>query len=134
MQDGPERWRSWEELVHLLWMALHSYNKTMKGEALVHDGATAMLKEKKQGDHGHSETSLRRPGFLFLSFPEAFVFHCVLGAAGGVTQVLRLKQAAQVLRLTRGAELEASNRRRVLGFPVTLGRIKMYLHCQVLVK
>eukprot|EP00066_Takifugu_rubripes_P005964 XP_003970417.1 PREDICTED: SUMO-interacting motif-containing protein 1 [Takifugu rubripes] len=29
--DGEERWRGWEELLHLLWMFLHSYNKTMKG-------------------------------------------------------------------------------------------------------
>ncbi|KAI3351805.1 hypothetical protein L3Q82_020639 [Scortum barcoo] len=29
--DGTERWRRWEELVHLLWMLLLSYNKAMKG-------------------------------------------------------------------------------------------------------
>lgn len=29
--DGIERWKKWEELVHLLWMLLLSYNKAMKG-------------------------------------------------------------------------------------------------------
>ncbi|XP_010771079.1 uncharacterized protein simc1 [Notothenia coriiceps] len=29
--DGTERWQRWEELVHLLWMLLLSYNKAMKG-------------------------------------------------------------------------------------------------------
>ncbi|KAK2849222.1 hypothetical protein Q5P01_009056 [Channa striata] len=29
--DGTERWQKWEELVHLLWMLLLSYNKAMKG-------------------------------------------------------------------------------------------------------
>lgn len=29
--DGTERWLKWEELVHLLWMLLLSYNKAMKG-------------------------------------------------------------------------------------------------------
>ncbi|XP_070769901.1 SUMO-interacting motif-containing protein 1 [Enoplosus armatus] len=29
--DGTERWPRWEELVHLLWMLLLSYNKAMKG-------------------------------------------------------------------------------------------------------
>ncbi|XP_076021122.1 uncharacterized protein simc1 [Genypterus blacodes] len=29
--DGPDRWQRWEELVHLLWMLLLSYSKTMKG-------------------------------------------------------------------------------------------------------
>ncbi|XP_027129792.1 uncharacterized protein simc1 isoform X2 [Larimichthys crocea] len=29
--DGSERWQKWEELVHLLWMLLLSYNKAMKG-------------------------------------------------------------------------------------------------------
>lgn len=29
--DGTERWLRWEELVHLLWMLLLSYNKAMKG-------------------------------------------------------------------------------------------------------
>ncbi|XP_060903879.1 uncharacterized protein simc1 [Labrus mixtus] len=29
--DGTERWKRWEELVHLLWMLLLSYNKAMKG-------------------------------------------------------------------------------------------------------
>ncbi|XP_070819592.1 uncharacterized protein simc1 [Chaetodon trifascialis] len=29
--DGAERWQRWEELVHLLWMLLLSYNKAMKG-------------------------------------------------------------------------------------------------------
>ncbi|XP_008275942.1 uncharacterized protein simc1 [Stegastes partitus] len=29
--DGDERWQKWEELVHLLWMLLLSYNKAMKG-------------------------------------------------------------------------------------------------------
>ncbi|XP_049441276.1 SUMO-interacting motif-containing protein 1 isoform X1 [Epinephelus fuscoguttatus] len=29
--DGTERWHKWEELVHLLWMLLLSYNKAMKG-------------------------------------------------------------------------------------------------------
>ncbi|XP_070693562.1 uncharacterized protein simc1 [Pempheris klunzingeri] len=28
--DGAERWQRWEELVHLLWMLLLSYNKAMK--------------------------------------------------------------------------------------------------------
>ncbi|XP_037635503.1 SUMO-interacting motif-containing protein 1 isoform X2 [Sebastes umbrosus] len=34
--DGTERWQRWEELVHLLWMLLLSYNKAMKatGEGL----------------------------------------------------------------------------------------------------
>ncbi|XP_035524747.1 SUMO-interacting motif-containing protein 1 isoform X1 [Morone saxatilis] len=31
LQDGTERWQRWEELVHLLWMLLLSYNKAMKG-------------------------------------------------------------------------------------------------------
>lgn len=35
VQDGTERWQRWEELVHLLWMLLLSYNKAMKGELLV---------------------------------------------------------------------------------------------------
>lgn len=35
LQDGTEKWRRWEELVHLLWMLLLSYNKAMKGEMLV---------------------------------------------------------------------------------------------------
>uniref|UniRef100_A0A3B5L0E1 Uncharacterized protein n=1 Tax=Xiphophorus couchianus TaxID=32473 RepID=A0A3B5L0E1_9TELE len=30
--DGLERWRKWEELIHLLWMLLLSYSKAMKGE------------------------------------------------------------------------------------------------------
>ncbi|XP_026186615.1 uncharacterized protein simc1 [Mastacembelus armatus] len=30
-RDGSERWQRWEELVHLLWMLLLSYNKAMKG-------------------------------------------------------------------------------------------------------
>lgn len=34
-QDGTERWLKWEELVHLLWMLLLSYNKAMKGELVV---------------------------------------------------------------------------------------------------
>uniref|UniRef100_A0A3P8TL44 SUMO interacting motifs containing 1 n=1 Tax=Amphiprion percula TaxID=161767 RepID=A0A3P8TL44_AMPPE len=29
--DGDDRWQRWEELVHLLWMLLLSYNKAMKG-------------------------------------------------------------------------------------------------------
>ncbi|KAM4732374.1 uncharacterized protein simc1 [Anableps anableps] len=29
--DGLERWRKWEELIHLLWMLLLSYSKAMKG-------------------------------------------------------------------------------------------------------
>uniref|UniRef100_A0A3P9IN15 SUMO interacting motifs containing 1 n=1 Tax=Oryzias latipes TaxID=8090 RepID=A0A3P9IN15_ORYLA len=29
--DGTERWLKWEELIHLLWMLLLSYNKAMKG-------------------------------------------------------------------------------------------------------
>ncbi|XP_039975266.1 SUMO-interacting motif-containing protein 1 isoform X3 [Xiphias gladius] len=29
--DGTGRWQRWEELVHLLWMLLLSYNKAMKG-------------------------------------------------------------------------------------------------------
>ncbi|KAM3612974.1 uncharacterized protein V6R79_018111 [Siganus canaliculatus] len=29
--DGTEKWRRWEELVHLLWMLLLSYSKAMKG-------------------------------------------------------------------------------------------------------
>ncbi|CAG5991261.1 unnamed protein product [Menidia menidia] len=29
--DGTERWQRWEELIHLLWMLLLSYNKAMKG-------------------------------------------------------------------------------------------------------
>ncbi|XP_012780291.2 SUMO-interacting motif-containing protein 1 isoform X2 [Maylandia zebra] len=29
--DGTEKWLKWEELVHLLWMLLLSYNKAMKG-------------------------------------------------------------------------------------------------------
>ncbi|XP_058505307.1 SUMO-interacting motif-containing protein 1 isoform X1 [Solea solea] len=29
--DGTERWQRWEELVHLLWMLLLSYNKAMRG-------------------------------------------------------------------------------------------------------
>ncbi|XP_029368638.1 uncharacterized protein simc1 [Echeneis naucrates] len=29
--DGSEKWQRWEELVHLLWMLLLSYNKAMKG-------------------------------------------------------------------------------------------------------
>ncbi|XP_043983612.1 SUMO-interacting motif-containing protein 1 isoform X2 [Gambusia affinis] len=29
--DGLERWRKWEELMHLLWMLLLSYSKAMKG-------------------------------------------------------------------------------------------------------
>ncbi|KAM9849575.1 uncharacterized protein simc1 isoform 2-T2 [Aulostomus maculatus] len=29
--DGAERWQKWEELIHLLWMLLLSYNKAMKG-------------------------------------------------------------------------------------------------------
>ncbi|XP_059201554.1 uncharacterized protein simc1 isoform X2 [Centropristis striata] len=29
--DGTEKWQRWEELVHLLWMLLLSYNKAMKG-------------------------------------------------------------------------------------------------------
>ncbi|KAM7389677.1 hypothetical protein PAMP_023640 [Pampus punctatissimus] len=29
--DGTEKWQKWEELVHLLWMLLLSYNKAMKG-------------------------------------------------------------------------------------------------------
>ncbi|XP_032384639.1 uncharacterized protein simc1 isoform X2 [Etheostoma spectabile] len=29
--DGTESWQKWEELVHLLWMLLLSYNKAMKG-------------------------------------------------------------------------------------------------------
>lgn len=29
--DGDVRWQRWEELVHLLWMLLLSYNKAMKG-------------------------------------------------------------------------------------------------------
>ncbi|XP_034546215.1 SUMO-interacting motif-containing protein 1 isoform X2 [Notolabrus celidotus] len=29
--DGTERWKKWEELVHLLWMLLLSYNQAMKG-------------------------------------------------------------------------------------------------------
>ncbi|XP_067374056.1 uncharacterized protein simc1 isoform X1 [Channa argus] len=29
--DGSERWQKWEELIHLLWMLLLSYNKAMKG-------------------------------------------------------------------------------------------------------
>ncbi|XP_072251936.1 uncharacterized protein simc1 [Leuresthes tenuis] len=29
--DGPERWQKWEELIHLLWMLLLSYNKAMEG-------------------------------------------------------------------------------------------------------
>ncbi|XP_068596877.1 uncharacterized protein simc1 [Brachionichthys hirsutus] len=29
--DGSERWQKWEELVHILWMILLSYNKAMKG-------------------------------------------------------------------------------------------------------
>lgn len=38
LQDGAESWQRWEELVHLLWMLLLSYNKAMKGEILVnHD-------------------------------------------------------------------------------------------------
>lgn len=37
-QDGGEKWQRWEELVHLLWMLLLSYNKAMEGEILVnHD-------------------------------------------------------------------------------------------------
>lgn len=43
LKDGPERWRSWEELVTLLCMFLHSYTKTMKGEALVNDGVKPTL-------------------------------------------------------------------------------------------
>lgn len=35
LQDGTERWLRWEELVHLLWMLLLSYNKAMKGETVV---------------------------------------------------------------------------------------------------
>ncbi|KAG8004079.1 SUMO-interacting motif-containing protein 1, partial [Nibea albiflora] len=31
INDGSERWQKWEELVHLLWMLLLSYNKAMKG-------------------------------------------------------------------------------------------------------
>ncbi|XP_029020532.1 uncharacterized protein simc1 isoform X2 [Betta splendens] len=31
LMDGTERWQRWEELVHLLWMLLFSYNKAMKG-------------------------------------------------------------------------------------------------------
>ncbi|XP_035505012.1 uncharacterized protein simc1 isoform X1 [Scophthalmus maximus] len=30
--DGTERWQRWEELVHLLWMLLLSYNTEMKGD------------------------------------------------------------------------------------------------------
>ncbi|KAM9356745.1 SUMO-interacting motif-containing protein 1 [Symphorus nematophorus] len=29
--DGTETWQRWEELIHLLWMLLLSYNKAMKG-------------------------------------------------------------------------------------------------------
>ncbi|XP_013863815.1 uncharacterized protein simc1 [Austrofundulus limnaeus] len=29
--DGTERWQRWEELIHLLWMLLLSYNNAMKG-------------------------------------------------------------------------------------------------------
>ncbi|CAJ1058585.1 uncharacterized protein simc1 isoform X1 [Xyrichtys novacula] len=29
--DGTERWKKWEELIHLLWMFLLSYNKAMTG-------------------------------------------------------------------------------------------------------
>ncbi|CAK6956534.1 uncharacterized protein LOC128362953 [Scomber scombrus] len=29
--DGTEKWQKWEELIHLLWMLLLSYNKAMKG-------------------------------------------------------------------------------------------------------
>lgn len=36
VQDGTEKWQRWEELVHLLWMLLFSYNKTMKGEIPTH--------------------------------------------------------------------------------------------------
>lgn len=43
LQDGNERWRRWEELVHLLWMLLLSYNKAMKGEILVNHDGTASL-------------------------------------------------------------------------------------------
>lgn len=32
LQDGTEMWQRWEELVHLLWMLLLSYNKAMNGE------------------------------------------------------------------------------------------------------
>ncbi|XP_074531001.1 uncharacterized protein simc1 [Halichoeres trimaculatus] len=29
--DGNEKWKKWEELIHLLWMMILSYNKAMKG-------------------------------------------------------------------------------------------------------
>lgn len=53
LQDGTGRWQRWEELVHLLWMLLLSYNKAMKGEILVYcDGVCFPISTNTSARHG----------------------------------------------------------------------------------
>lgn len=71
--DGTERWQKWEELVHLLWMLLLSYNKAMKGylchSASEHRGKVVNMVYKP--DDVISKTAIREAVEAFLSRSQA---------------------------------------------------------------